>query len=168
MNLLTAVPYSSYTSLIPPSSDVKDKIIYQDTDITAVNELLKFLDKRLDKKTDLVENLSPIITALIRLVKSERLIRKYVRLQVKFLMNFLSFSYSLKSFPQQKHFFAQVLPPLKDVMKRPEEGSTLRAKLCKLLTSPLKELSDLVAEFIFVLCKENGKKIGESRKILRL
>jgi len=41
-------------------------------------------------------------------------------------------------------------------MNRPEEGTTLRAKLCKLLTSPITELRDLVAEFLFILCKENG------------
>lgn len=41
-------------------------------------------------------------------------------------------------------------------MNRPEEGTTLRAKLCKLLTSPITELRDLVAELLFVLCKENG------------
>lgn len=41
-------------------------------------------------------------------------------------------------------------------MNRPEEGTTLRAKLCKLLTSPLIELRDLVAELLFILCKENG------------
>jgi hypothetical protein len=41
-------------------------------------------------------------------------------------------------------------------MNRPEEGITLRAKLCKLLTLPLTELRDLVAELLFVLCKENG------------
>lgn len=50
----------------------------------------------------------------------------------------------------------QILPPLKDVMNRPEEGTTLRAKLCKLLTSPITELRDLVAELLFILCKENG------------
>ena len=41
-------------------------------------------------------------------------------------------------------------------MKRPEEGTSLKAKLCKLLTSPITKLRDLVAEFLFVLCKENG------------
>lgn len=54
----------------------------------------------------------------------------------------------------------QILPPLKDVMHRPEEGTTLRAKLCKLLTFPVVEVRDLVAEFLFVLCKENGKVIN--------
>ncbi|CAD1472780.1 unnamed protein product, partial [Heterotrigona itama] len=87
------------------------------------------LHRRLDNRNDLVGNLAPIVTTLIRMVKAERLIRKYIRLQI--------------------------LPPLKDVMHRPEEGTTLRAKLCKLLTSPVVEVRDLVAEFLFILCKEN-------------
>ncbi|EGI57494.1 Synembryn-A [Acromyrmex echinatior] len=44
-------------------------------------------------------------------------------------------------------------------MNRPEEGTTLRAKLCKLLTSPITELRDLVAELLFVLCKENVSRM---------
>jgi hypothetical protein len=44
-------------------------------------------------------------------------------------------------------------------MNRPEEGTTLRAKLCKLLTSPITELRDLVAELLFVLCKENVNRM---------
>lgn len=51
--------------------------------MSAVCVLLKFLDQRLDCKTHLIENISPVVTALIRLVKSERVIRKYVRLQVR-------------------------------------------------------------------------------------
>lgn len=45
--------------------------------------LLKFLDKRLDCKTQLVENISPIAVALIRLAKAESTIREYVRFQVR-------------------------------------------------------------------------------------
>ena len=52
-------------------------------DMSAICVLLRFLDKRLECKTHLLENFSPIITALVRLVKSERLVRKYIRLQVK-------------------------------------------------------------------------------------
>lgn len=50
----------------------------------------------------------------------------------------------------------QILPPLKDVINRPEQGNTLRNKLCRLLTTPNVSLRDLVAELLFVLCKENG------------
>ncbi|WAR14014.1 RIC8A-like protein [Mya arenaria] len=49
-----------------------------------------------------------------------------------------------------------VLPPLKDEVKHlPEEGNTLRNRLCKLLTSPILEVKELAADFLFVLCKES-------------
>lgn len=127
-NLLTVIPHNCYSPIIPPLKE-KRKHVFQDTDMSAISVLLKFLDRRLNCKDDLIGNLTPIVTAFIRLIKAERLIRKYTRLQI--------------------------LPPLKDVMHRPEEGTTLRAKLCKLLTSPLTELRDVVAEFLFILCKEN-------------
>ncbi|KOX71996.1 Synembryn-A [Melipona quadrifasciata] len=127
-NLLMVMPYDCYSVMIPPIK-MKHKQIYQNMDMSAIYVLLKFLDRRLDNRNDLVGNLAPIVTTLIRMVKAERLIRKYTRLQI--------------------------LPPLRDVMHRPEEGTTLRAKLCKLLTSPVVEIRDLVAEFLFILCKEN-------------
>jgi hypothetical protein len=55
----------------------------------------------------------------------------------------------------RKYLRLQILPPLKDVMQRPEEGTTLRNKLVKLMTSPNTQIKDLVAEFLFILCKEN-------------
>lgn len=76
------------------------------------------------------EILSPVITVLFKSARSERIIRKYIRLQI--------------------------LPPLKDVHNRPEEGSTLRNHLCRLLTSPITQLRDLIAELLFILCKKNG------------
>ncbi|XP_018342678.1 PREDICTED: synembryn isoform X2 [Trachymyrmex septentrionalis] len=133
VNLLTVIPFSCYTSIIQAVNSKDCEDMYQNMDMSAICVLLRFLDKRLECKTHLLENFSPIITALVRLVKSERLVRKYVRLQI--------------------------LPPLKDVMNRPEEGTTLRAKLCKLLTSPITELRDLVAELLFVLCKENVSRM---------
>ncbi|XP_070155721.1 synembryn isoform X2 [Polyergus mexicanus] len=133
INLLTVIPSSCYTPIVQPVENDDCKNVHQNMDMSAIRVLLKFLDQRLDCKINLIENISPVITALIRLVKSEKIIRKYVRLQI--------------------------LPPLKDVMNRPEEGTTLRAKLCKLLTSPLTELRDLVAELLFILCKENVNRM---------
>ncbi|XP_029667971.1 synembryn [Formica exsecta] len=133
INLLTVIPSSCYTPIVRPVENDDCESVYQNMDMSAIRVLLKFLDQRLDCKINLIENISPVVTALIRLVKSEKIIRKYVRLQI--------------------------LPPLKDVMNRPEEGTTLRAKLCKLLTSPLTELRDLVAELLFILCKENVSRM---------
>jgi hypothetical protein len=39
---------------------------------------------------------------------------------------------------------------------RPEEGNTIRNKLCRLLTSPDNSISTIVADLLFVLCKEKG------------
>lgn len=57
----------------------------------------------------------------------------------------------------------QILPPLKDVHTRPEEGSTLRNCLCRLLTSPITHVKDLSAEFLFILCKHSGMYFEVSR-----
>lgn len=77
------IPYSCYKPLIQPvGDDVGTEIVYEKMDMTAIDRLLKFFDQRLDGNSQLVENLSPVTTALIRLVKSNRLIRKYIRSQV--------------------------------------------------------------------------------------
>ncbi|XP_034949831.1 synembryn [Chelonus insularis] len=132
VNLLTVIPSSCYDVIISPvETKSKTTEVYENADMSAIYELIQFLDRQLVNQRNIVENVSPIVTALLKLSRSKRLIRKYTR--------------------------QKVLPPLhkKDIMMRPEEGSTLRAKLCKLLTSPLTELRGLVAEFLFVLCKEN-------------
>lgn len=78
-----------------------------------------------------LESLTPILSAMVKLAKSDRIMRKYLRMQV--------------------------LPPLKDTHTRPEQGNTIRNCLCRLLTSPITQVRDLAADFVFILCKENGK-----------
>ncbi len=51
------------------------------------------------------------------------------------------------------------MPPLKEVKERPEEGSTLRNRLVRQMTSPHTEVKELVADFLFVLCKENVSRL---------
>ncbi|KAG8243505.1 Synembryn-B [Homalodisca vitripennis] len=81
----------------------------------------------------LQERLSPIVTVLLECAINHRLLRKYLRWRI--------------------------LPPLRDVHTRPEEGTTLRNKLCRLLTSPVTNVRDLVAELLFVLCKESVSRM---------
>lgn len=58
----------------------------------------------------------------------------------------------------QRRFLKQkVLPPTRDFKTRPEVGDHLQNRLIKLLTTPVTQVRDLVADFLFVLCKENGK-----------
>lgn len=56
----------------------------------------------------------------------------------------------------RKYVRSVILPPLKDVHTRPEEGNTIRNQLCRLLTTPVTHVRDLTAEFLLILCKENG------------
>ncbi|PNF24282.1 hypothetical protein B7P43_G13604 [Cryptotermes secundus] len=74
-------------------------------------------------------DLCPTLFLLTKCVRHHRSIRKFLR--------------------------QRVLPPLTEVHTRPEEGSTLRNKLCRLLTTPFTQVRGLVEEFLFILCKEN-------------
>lgn len=76
------------------------------------------------------EYLSPILMTLVKCVRCNTIQRRYIR--------------------------TVVLPPLRDVSERPEVGTELRNHLCRLLTTPATQVRDLSAEFLFILCKENG------------
>lgn len=98
----------------------------------AMDVMINFLDRQLSNSEGIsFENLSPVLIVLTEGSRSHRVLRKYIR--------------------------NRVLPPLRDVKTKPEEGDKLRNKLCRLLTSTNTNLRDLVAEFLFVLCKENGE-----------
>jgi Guanine nucleotide exchange factor synembryn len=135
VNLLNNIPISCYTELVPPSLSTDDESdVFENFNMRSINIFLKFLDLRLNKVFELssainYEQLPPILTVMIKCVRCTSIIRRYVRIKI--------------------------LPPLRDVKKRPEEGTSLRNHLCKLLTYPSSQISDLVAELLFVLCKEN-------------
>lgn len=131
INLFTVIPSNCFAPIIPQYNEKSISNNYENNiDMTAIEKILLFLDKQLDSVDNSQENISPVIVALLKLSKSQRAVRKFSR--------------------------KKVLPPLRSVIKRPEDGTTLRAKLCRSLTTPLTEIRDLVAEFLFVLCKENG------------
>ncbi|KAG8009150.1 Synembryn-A [Nibea albiflora] len=48
-----------------------------------------------------------------------------------------------------------ILPPLRDVSQRPEEGSTVKSRLIRLMTHLDTDVKHCAADLIFVLCKEN-------------
>ncbi|KAK1797969.1 hypothetical protein P4O66_000730 [Electrophorus voltai] len=49
----------------------------------------------------------------------------------------------------------EILPPLREVALRPEQGNALRNKLVRLMTHVDTDLKHCSAELLFVLCKEN-------------
>lgn len=143
VNLLTNLPRESYEELVTPlnegsldsptdPNDVgQQQVEYDGNNMAAVVVLIDFLNKRLDvPKASLKEGVTPILHCLCEVCRSNRSIRKFCRIRV--------------------------LPYLRDEVKQlPEEGQTLRNKLCKLFTNPVTQVKDLAADFLFVLCKES-------------
>ncbi|XP_049825743.1 synembryn [Aethina tumida] len=139
INLLTNVPRKSYEGLLLPvtsKDNLPNNLVYEDTNCTAIYELLLLLKAKLNKEPSVSSQhliLSPLITVLLKMAGSSRTLRKYLK--------------------------GQILPPLKDVRTRPEQGDELRNHLCRLLTTPITEVRDCVSEFIFVLCKKNVNRM---------
>ncbi|CAG9791886.1 unnamed protein product [Diatraea saccharalis] len=138
-NLLTSVPLKFYEDLTPIlGKDKNCQYEYDGKNMDALQSLVELLKYRLSVSTTTerqFDELSPIISVMLKSVRACRAHRKYLR-QV-------------------------VLPPLRDVSSPPEKGDTLRNMLCRLLTTPVTNIRDLVAEFIFILCKE---KVGRMVK----
>lgn len=135
INLLTNIPIACYVELVPQTTtpSAGDEI-YENFNMHSVNIFLRFLELKLNKifgptASKDYEQLPPILTVMIKCVRCTSVNRQFIR--------------------------GKILPPLSDVKKRPEEGSTVRNHLCKLLTYPSTQISDLVAELLFILCKEN-------------
>ncbi|CAH0717273.1 unnamed protein product, partial [Brenthis ino] len=138
-NLLTSVPPVFYQYLTPELNEgEKAQYEYAGRNMDALQALLQLLEYRLSitpSTKNQYENLSPILTVLNKSSRGCRAQRKFLRLAV--------------------------LPPLRDVSRPPEKGNTLRNQLCRLLTTPVTSVRDLVAEFLFILCKE---KVGRMVK----
>ncbi|KAA0705674.1 Synembryn-A Protein [Triplophysa tibetana] len=94
-----------------------------------VHTLLIFMEKRLDRNHTLKEKLTPVLNLLSESSRAHRETRHYLR--------------------------HQILPPLRDVELRPEQGNTVRSKLVRLMTHVDTDIKHSAAELLFVLCKEN-------------
>ncbi|XP_028440993.1 chaperone Ric-8B isoform X2 [Perca flavescens] len=128
INLLNNLPVSCLDVLIdvPVQGGLE---IYGGKNMDAVQLLIDFMEKRIDKGSNYKEGLTPVLSLLTEGSRHYREIRRYIK--------------------------AQVLPPLKDVKIRPEIGTTTRNKLVRLMTHVDMGVKQSAAEFLFVLCKES-------------
>ncbi|XP_029289491.1 chaperone Ric-8B isoform X1 [Cottoperca gobio] len=129
INLLNNLPVSCLDVLIdvPVQGGLE---IYGGKNMDAVQMLIDFMEKRMDKQgSNYKEGLTPVLSLLTEGSRQHREIRRYIK--------------------------AQVLPPLKDVKIRPEIGTTTRNKLVRLMTHVDMGVKQTAAEFLFVLCKES-------------
>ncbi|XP_048402092.1 synembryn-A isoform X2 [Stegostoma tigrinum] len=128
VNLLGNLPLMCLDVLLTPRVQL-GSVEYLGMNMDAVNLLLEFLEKRLDRGHKLRETLIPALNLLTESARAHRETRKFLRMRV--------------------------LPPLRDVQTRPEVGNLLRNKLVRLMTHIDTDLKHCAAEFLFVLCKES-------------
>ncbi|CAK6964240.1 synembryn-A [Scomber scombrus] len=128
VNLLTALPLQCLDVLlmVPPQPNSEQ---CQGVNMDCVHTLLIFMERRLESGDKVKEKLTPILNLLTESCRSHKETRHYIR----------------------KH----ILPPLKDVSHRPEEGSTVKSRLIRLMTHLDTDVKHCAADLIFVLCKEN-------------
>ena len=145
INVLTNFPVRPCTEPLLLSLDKElianaenREIEYDGVCMNAPKEILDFLLETIEKfrrgsptVSSMRDGITPVLKVLCSLSIGQRLIRKYYR--------------------------SIVLPPLRDLTQRPEAGDSIRSRLCRLLTSPETSVSTMVAEFLFILCKEDGK-----------
>ncbi|XP_053135144.1 synembryn-A isoform X3 [Hemicordylus capensis] len=128
VNLLGNLPLKCLDVLLSPKVH-PGSLEYMGVNMDAVNVLLDFLDRRLDRGHKLKESLTPVLSLLTESARVHRQTRKFLK--------------------------AKVLPPLRDVKNRPEVGNLLRNKLVRLMTHIDTDVKHCAAEFLFVLCKES-------------
>ncbi|XP_029379609.1 chaperone Ric-8B isoform X2 [Echeneis naucrates] len=128
VNLLNNLPVSCLDVLIdvPVQGGLEN---YGGKNMDAIQVLLDFMERRIDKGSNYKEGLTPVLSLLTEGSRHHREIRRYIK--------------------------AQVLPPLTDVKIRPEIGTTIRNKLVRLMTHVDMGVKQTAAEFLFVLCKES-------------
>ncbi|XP_068579934.1 synembryn-A [Cebidichthys violaceus] len=128
VNLLGNLPLLCLDVLLIPKVQ-QGSIEYMGVNMDAVNMLLEFMEKTLDRGCKLKETLLPSLNLLTESARIHRETRKFLR--------------------------SKVLPPLRDVTNKPEVGNALRNKLVRIMTCIDTDVKDCAAEFLFVLCKES-------------
>ncbi|XP_053197725.1 synembryn-A [Scomber japonicus] len=128
VNLLTAIPLQCLDVLLMVPVQPNSEQC-QGVNMDCVHTLLMFMERRLESGDKVKEKLTPILNLLTESCRSHKETRHYVK----------------------KH----ILPPLKDVSHRPEEGSTVKSRLIRLMTHLDTDVKHCAADLIFVLCKEN-------------
>ncbi|KAM4634169.1 chaperone Ric-8A [Polymixia lowei] len=128
VNVLLALPLQCLDVLLSVRVDEVSRE-WEGVNMDCVHTLLVFMEKRLDRGQKLKEKLTPVLNLLTESSRVHRETRHYLR--------------------------QQILPPLRDVAHRPEQGATLRGRLVRLMTHVDTDIKYCAAELLFVLCKEN-------------
>ncbi|XP_057681453.1 synembryn-A isoform X1 [Corythoichthys intestinalis] len=131
VNLLSALPLQCLDVLlmVPLEPDSEQ---CHGVNMACVHNLLLFMERRLESGDRVKEKLTPILNLLTESCRAHKETRHYIR--------------------------EYILPPLRDVSQRPEEGCTVKSRLIRLMTHLDTDLKHCAADLIFVLCKENVRR----------
>ncbi|XP_035253331.1 synembryn-A [Anguilla anguilla] len=128
VNVLSALPLQCLDVLLSVRLSEGSRE-WEGVNMDCVHALLLFMEKRLDRGHKLKEKLTPVLNLLTESCRAHRETRHYLK--------------------------QQILPPLRDVTCRPEQGPTVRGRLVRLMTHVDTDVKQCSAELLFVLCKEN-------------
>uniref|UniRef100_A0AAZ3R581 Synembryn n=2 Tax=Oncorhynchus tshawytscha TaxID=74940 RepID=A0AAZ3R581_ONCTS len=128
VNVLSALPLQCLDVLLSVRL-TEGSQEWEGVNMDTVHTLLTFMERRLDRGQKLKEKLTPVLNLLTESCRAHRETRHYLR--------------------------QQILPPLRDVALRPEQGATVRGRLVRLMTHMDTDIKHCAAELLFVLCKEN-------------
>ncbi|XP_013120580.2 synembryn-A isoform X2 [Oreochromis niloticus] len=128
VNVLSALPLTCLDVLVSVQVDQASHKC-EGVNMDCVHNLLLFMNRRLNRGQKLKEKLTPVLNLLTESSRVHRETRHYLR--------------------------QKILPPLRDVAIRPEQDSSLRGQLVRLMTHVDTDVKDCAAELLFVLCKEN-------------
>ncbi|XP_028841118.1 synembryn-A isoform X2 [Denticeps clupeoides] len=131
VNLLSALPLQCLDVLLSGRLSTSS-VEWEGLNMDCVRSLLQFLERRLDAGHKLKEKLTPVLNLLTESSKVHRGTRHYLK--------------------------QQILPPLRDLSLRPEQGTSVRSRLVRLMTHVDTDIKHCAAELLFVLCKENVRR----------
>uniref|UniRef100_A0A3Q3E8L7 Synembryn n=1 Tax=Hippocampus comes TaxID=109280 RepID=A0A3Q3E8L7_HIPCM len=131
VNLLSALPLQCLDVLLTVPLE-PDSEQCRGVNMDCVQILLLFMERRLESGDKIKEKVTPILNLLTESCRAHKETRHFIR--------------------------TYVLPPLRDVSQRPEEGCTVKGRLIRLMTHLDTDLKHCAADLIFVLCKENVRR----------
>ena len=140
--IMINMPRSSSAYFTPRSHSqfsTEKVVVFEHRDVTAPSNLMRHLEKCVKDldgariTTAAGDGIVPIMTALANCARA--------------------------CGPARRFWRARILPTLRTVDCRPDQGETLKARLVRLMTSSHTTLSSTVADFLFVLCKENAGRL---------
>lgn len=141
VDLLTNICSSCLSELLIKCEDTAvstdKRRIYENRDVSALETILRHLHYVLEENekssSTHKELVQPVLVVLVKCVSSNPIMRHFVR--------------------------SVILPPLRDVYRRPEEGNELRNYLCRLQTTPNMVVKNLTYELLLVCCKKNQSRL---------